>query len=211
MTSKGGATRAAILERAAMLASVDGLEQVSLARVAAAVGMSKSGIFAHFGAKQDLQLAVVEAAAAIFSAEVLRPALMAPRGLPRLLSVCRSFLGYVQRDVFPGGCFFAAAAVEYDARSGAVRERVAAQQVWWLETLERLAAEAVARGHLQPGAEPKQLAFELESLMFTANHLHKLDASFEALTRADRAITSLLARHATPEGRAGAGLVEVAG
>lgn len=205
---KGSQTRAMILSRAAALASVDGLEHVSLGRVADAVGMSKSGLFAHFQSKEQLQMDVIDAAADTYVEEVLKPGLAAARGLPRLLGMCRAFLSYVERDVFPGGCFFAAAAVEYDARTGAVRDRIAAQQVWWLGTLERLSAEAIAAGELSNEVDPKQLAFELESLMFTANHLYKLEPALKALERADRAIERRVMELATPLGRAAAGLSE---
>lgn len=204
--TKGTETRATILEQAAMLASVDGLEQVSLARVADAVGMSKSGLFAHFRSKQQLQFGTIDAAAAIYVREVVEPALAEAKGLPRLLAMCRSFLSHVERDVFPGGCFFAAAAVEYDARTGPVRDRVAARQEWWLETLERLASDAVTMGHVVGGADAAQMAFELESFMFTANNLHKLNPRRAALKRADAAIVEMLGRLATPKGRRAAGL-----
>ena len=203
---KGIRTRAAILERAAMLASVDGLEQVSLARVAGAVGMSKSGLFAHFRSKEELQLQVIEAAAAIYVERVVKPALRAPRGLPRLLAMCGSFLAYVEGGVFPGGCFFAAAAAEYDARTGVVRDRIAAQQAWWLETLRQLSAESIAAGHLGAATDPAQVAFELEALMFTANHLHQLEPALGALGRARTAIGHRLTGLATAEGLAAAGL-----
>ena len=197
---KGIQTRATVLKEAAMLASVDGLERVSLAQVAGAVGMSKSGLFAHFRSKEQLQLEVIDTAAGIYSREVVKPGLAAPRGLPRLLAMCRSFLAYVKRDVFPGGCFFAAVAVEYDARTGAVRERIAAQQRWWLQMLEQLILESLTSGHLDRETDPAQLAFELESLMFTANHLHKLDPRLDALKRADVAIVERLTRMATTAG-----------
>ena len=198
--TKGIQTRTTVLEQAAMLASVDGLERVSLAQVADAVGMSKSGLFAHFRSKEQLQLEVIDTAAAIYSREVVKPGLAAPKGLPRLLAMCRAFLGYVKRDVFPGGCFFAAAAVEYDARTGAVRDRIAAQQRWWLQMLEQLIVESVTAGHLRTETDPAQLAFELEALMFTANHLHKLDPRLDALKRAEVAIIERLTRLATTSG-----------
>ena len=206
--AKGNRTRALILDRAAALASVDGLEQVSLARVAGASGLSKSGLFAHFRSKEQLQIDVIDAAAATYVREVVQPGLAAAAGLPRLLGMCRAFLSYVERDVFPGGCFFAAAAAEYDARTGPIRDRIAGRQRWWLHTLERLGAEAMAASHLAGDADPEQLAFELESLMFTANHLHQLDPALGALERAGRAISRRLAEVATPAGRAALGLAE---
>lgn len=189
---KGERTRTAILERAAALASVEGLEQVTLGRLAGDVGLSKSGLFAHFRSKEQLQLAVLDAAARTFVDEVVRPALATEPGLPRLRAMCLAFLGYVERDVFPGGCLFATLAAEYGARTGPIREQVLARQVWWLSTLERLAADAVEAGHLAAGTDPRQLAFELESMLFTANHLHQLNPAYGALDRAARAIAGTL-------------------
>jgi len=108
----GERTRAAILRAAASLATVDGLEGLSIGNLAAATGISKSGLYAHFGSKQELQLATVGEAERIFTAEVVRPALAARPGLAQLAAACEAFLGYVQRGVFPGGCFFAATALE---------------------------------------------------------------------------------------------------
>ena len=115
-------------------------------QLARATGMSKSGLYAHFGSKLELQLATIEAARETFVAEVLRPALVAPKGIERLLAVCEAFLSHVERRVFPGGCFFSAAAVDIGTRPGPVRDAIAAQQLEWLAVLERLAREAVELG-----------------------------------------------------------------
>ncbi|HEX8188504.1 MAG TPA: helix-turn-helix domain-containing protein, partial [Pyrinomonadaceae bacterium] len=122
----GERTRQAILEAAVDIASEEGLEGLTIGRLAAELSMSKSGLFAHFGSKEELQLATVEAARDVFVREVVRPAFGAPRGLARLWQLCDVWLGYVRREVFRGGCFFAAAAAEFDGRPGAVRDRVAA-------------------------------------------------------------------------------------
>src|SRR5919204_6694424 len=103
---RGARTRQAILSHAARVASAEGLESVSLQRLASDLGMSKSGLFAHFGSKEELQLATVEEAARIFIREVLQPGLEPPRGVARIQALCEAFLSYVQRNVFPGGCFF---------------------------------------------------------------------------------------------------------
>jgi len=198
VSSAGTQTRQAILATAGRIASTEGLEALSIGRLSAAVGMSKSGLFAHFGSKQQLQIAVVDAAREVYAQEVLSPGLAGPRGLPRLLSMCEAFLSYVERAVFPGGCFFAAAAMEYDARTGAVRDEVARQQEWWLGCLERLVAEARDEGHLISDADPAQLAFEVEALLFTANHLAQLRRSPEPLERARCAIRNRLAALAPP-------------
>ena len=119
----GERTRSAILRAAASLATVDGLEGLSIGHLAAAIGMSKSGLYAHFGSKQELQLATVEEAGRIFAEEVVQPALAAPAGLAQLAAVCEAFFDHLRRRTFPGGCFFAGAALEMGTRPGPVKER----------------------------------------------------------------------------------------
>jgi AcrR family transcriptional regulator len=192
MPTKGERTRAAILDEAARLASVVGLEGLSIGGLANATGMSKSGLYAHFGSKLELELATIEAARQTFVAEVLRPALAAPRGIERLLATCEAFLVHVEHRVFPGGCFFAAAAAEVGSRPGPVREAVAAQQRAWLQLLERLAGEAEELGELPRGTEPAQLAFELHALLVAANNSFILQGDGGAFERARRAIRARL-------------------
>jgi AcrR family transcriptional regulator len=167
--TKGQQTRAGILDEAARLATVEGLEGLSIGGLAAATGMSKSGLYAHFGSKRDLQLATIEAARATFVAEVLDPALAAPKGVRRLFAACDAFLSHVERRVFPGGCFFAAAASEMGTRSGPVRNAVAEQQREWLALLTRLVREAKELGEVDSAADPARLAFELNALLIAAN------------------------------------------
>jgi AcrR family transcriptional regulator len=190
--TKGARTRAAILEEAARLATVDGLEGLTIGGLAGATGMSKSGLYAHFGSKRELQLATIESARGTFVAEVLRPALSAPKGLQRLLAACDAFLSHVERGVFPGGCFFAAAAAEVGTRPGPVRDSVAAQQRDWLTLLERLAREAEQLGQLDSGADPAQLAFELNALLVAANTGYILQSDPGGLGRARDAIRQRL-------------------
>ncbi len=186
--SKGERTRAAILDEAAKLATVDGLEGLSIGRLARATGMSKSGLYAHFGSKLDLQLATVESARQTFVAEVLRPALRAPRGIQRLLAACEEFLAHVERRVFPGGCFFSAAAVDVGTRPGPVHDAIVAQRIQWLALLERLAREATDEGELDPSIDPVQLAFELQALLVAANTSFILQGDARAFARAHIAI-----------------------
>ncbi len=186
--TKGQRTRAAILDEAARLATVEGLERLSIGGLADATGMSKSGLYAHFGSKRELQLATIEAARETFMAEVLRPALAAPKGIERLLAACEAFLSHVERRVFPGGCFFAAAAAEVGTRTGPVRDAVAAQQHDWITLLERLAREAEERGELGPGVDPAQLAFELNAVLVAANTSFILQADSAGLRRARDAV-----------------------
>ncbi len=190
--TKGERTRAAILDEAARLATVDGLEGLSIGQLARATGMSKSGLYAHFGSKLDLQMATIEAARQTFVAEVLRPALRAPKGIERLVAVCETFLSHVERRVFPGGCFFAAAAVDVGTRPGPVHDAIVAQQLDWLTLLERLAHEAVGLGELEPRPDPAQLAFELQALLVAANTSFILRGDAGAFERARIAIRERL-------------------
>ena len=190
--TKGARTRAAILEEAARLATVDGLEGLTIGGLAGATGMSKSGLYAHFGSKRELQLATIESARETFVAEVLQPALSEPKGIQRLLAACEAFLSHVERRVFPGGCFFAAAAAEVGTRPGPVRDSVAAQQRDWLTLLERLAREAEQLGQLSSGADPAQLAFELNALLVAANTGYILQSDPGVLRRARAAIRERL-------------------
>lgn len=190
--SKGERTRAAILEEAAQLATVEGLEGLSIGGLAAATGMSKSGLYAHFGSKLDLQLATIEAACGTFIEEVLRPAFAAPRGRERLLAACEAFLSHVERRVFPGGCFFVAAASDVGTHPGPVRDAITAQQRSWDEVLERLATEAIELNELPPSTNPTQLAFELHALMAAANSTYILHGDAGVFERARVAIRERL-------------------
>lgn len=189
---KGDRTRQSILERAVDLASLEGLEGLTIGRLAEDLQMSKSGLFAHFGSKEELQLAAIEAAQQRFVDEVLRPALKADRGYPRLLAICRSWLSYVDRRVFPGGCFFAAASFEFDGRPGPVRDAVAAAMNDWVGALEKAIRMAKEEGHLDPRVDPAQLAFELNALFFGANFASNLRNDALALRRAEKAIEQRL-------------------
>jgi AcrR family transcriptional regulator len=165
----GERTRGAILRAAASLATVEGLEGLSIGHLAAATGMSKSGLYAHFGSKQELQLATVGEAERIFTEEVVQPALAARPGLAQLAAVCEAFLGYVQRRVFPGGCFFAATALEMGTRPGPVRDRVAAIQSGFAEMLSAFAATALEQHELPAREDPGRLAFELHAILLAAD------------------------------------------
>jgi AcrR family transcriptional regulator len=196
----GARTRQAILEAAVDIASEEGLEGLTIGRLAAELSMSKSGLFAHFGSKEELQLATVEAARAVFVREVIGPAFEAPKGIARLWSLCDVWLEYVRREVFRGGCFFAAAAAEFDGRPGAVRDRVAAIMKEWLAVLGRSVAEAQAEGQLDAAVDPAQLAFELNALEMGANWAYQLHGDPQAFTRARTAMVERLRLLATPEG-----------
>jgi AcrR family transcriptional regulator len=190
--TKGGRTRTAILDQAARLATVDGLEGLTIGHLALATSMSKSGLYAHFGSKQELQLATIDAARATFMDEVMRPALRAPKGISRLLAACDAYLSHVERRVFPGGCFFSAAAADVGTRHGPVRDAIATQQREWLTLLERLVRDAVELGELTPEADPAQLAFELKALLVAANNAFILLDDPTAFARARHAISERL-------------------
>jgi AcrR family transcriptional regulator len=165
----GERTRGAILRAAASLATIDGLEGLSIGNLAAATGMSKSGLYAHFGSKQELQLATVQEAERIFAEEVAQPALAAPPGLAQLAAVCEAFFGYLQRRTFPGGCFFAAAALEMGTRPGPVKERVAAFQSGFAALVRQFAVTAIEQHELPAREDPDRLAFELHGIMLAAD------------------------------------------
>jgi AcrR family transcriptional regulator len=187
----GERSRRLILGQAARLATVEGLEGLSIGRLAEATGMPKSSVYVLFGSKEELQLATIDAARSSFLEEVVTPALRAlPPGRERLEMLCEGFLGYVQRRVFPGGCFFVATAAELGARRGRVHDRVAAYQREWRDLLEQTAREA---GELADGADPAQLAFELSAILAGANIVAVLHDDDSAIDRARRAVTARLA------------------
>jgi AcrR family transcriptional regulator len=142
---------------------------LSIGRLAAAIGMSKSGLYAHFGSKQELQLATVAEAERIFAEQVVQPALSARPGLAQLAGVCEAYFGYVQRRVFPGGCFFAVTALEMGTRPGPVRERVAAIQSGFAGLLRDFAVTALEQHELPAREDPDRLAFELHAILLAAD------------------------------------------
>jgi AcrR family transcriptional regulator len=190
--SDGERSRAMILREAARLATVEGLDGLSLGRLADAVGMSKSGLYAHFGSKEELQLATVDAATRIFEEEVIAPASQEPAGLPRLRAFTERFLAHIHDGVFPGGCFFAAAASELDTHPGPVRDRAMAVNMGWLAQLAAQIAAAQEAGDVDPGADPDQVAFELNSYLFLGNTQYVLSADDAVLERVRRAVATRL-------------------
>ena len=198
--AQGDRTRRAILESAVHIASAEGLEGLTIGRLATELSMSKSGLFAHFGSKEELQVATVEAARAIFIYEVIKPAFDAPEGLPRLWKLCDIWLSHVQKGVFRGGCFFAAVAAEFDSRPGPVRDRIAEIMKEWLNALRNAIVEAQSVGHLDKEIDAIQLAFEFNSLELGANWAYQLYGDPKAFERAREAIRERLNRHATATG-----------
>jgi AcrR family transcriptional regulator len=160
---RGERTRTAVLDQALLLTTVAGLDGLSLSQVADALGVSKSGLFAHWRSKEALQLAVIEHARAQWTDRVIRPAWDAPRGVRRLWAVHEARLAFYESEALPGGCFFANANFEYNARPGVIRDALAGQLADWMTFLTGLAAEAVELGDLRP-ADPAGLAYETEAL-----------------------------------------------
>jgi AcrR family transcriptional regulator len=196
----GERRRRGILDVAVDLASAEGLEGLTIGRLASEMKMSKSGLFAHFGSKEDLQLATIEAARNVFIREVIRPAFESEKGVARLWRLCDIWLSYVRGGVFRGGCFFAAAAAEFDSRPGPVRDRIAEIMKEWLAMLRRAVVEAQEAGQLDPRIDAAQLAFEFNALELGANWAFQLYGDRQAFARAREAILERLRRHSTKSG-----------
>ena len=191
--SDGEQTHAAILEAAMRLASIEGLSSLTIGRLAQEVGVSRSGVFAHFRSKQRLQAETIAAAQEVFEREVLRPGLDAPEGLAQLEGFCEAYLSYVERGVFPGGCFFAQLLAEFDAPDGAIHDQVASFQQGGVGLLEDLIATAQRNGDLDPSVEPGQLAFELYAALELANYLSTLHRDPGIVDRGRTAVQAALA------------------
>jgi AcrR family transcriptional regulator len=189
----GEDTRRDILGAALKVASVEGLEGLTIGRLATELGMSKAGLFAHFGSKEALQLATVDAAQKLLACEVVSPAAEAPAGISRLRAMLEAYLSFGQRRVLPGGCFFTAAATEFDHRPGPVRDRIAAVMRDWMSAIERSAREAQACGEIDSSEDPAQLAYEMHALTQAAGCACQLLGDEHAYDRARRAIERRLA------------------
>jgi AcrR family transcriptional regulator len=195
--ARGDATRRLVLRRAVDVASVDGLAGLSLGRLATELELSKSGVFALFGSKEELQLATIDAALEIFRSHVVTPARAVAPGLPRLRAVCEKWLAYSEKRVFPGGCFFFNVGAEFDARPGRVHDAVAAASGSFAAFLRETAEEAVALGHVGADAgdanDAEVLAFELHALGRAANADAVLGGGTRPYALARRAIRARLA------------------
>ncbi len=192
--SKGQTSRETILLTAAKLATIKGLTSLSLGDLAAEVGMSKSGLYAHFKDKEELELATIETAAVIFDHEVLQPAMKAQAGTERLKAVANSFLSHLERRVFPGGCFFATVAAELDTRPGVARDRVAEVLDKWLSLLKQCILDAQAFEEIDPTAEVTQAVFEIEAMLLAANFLFVMGNDPIHLAHARKGVENVLAR-----------------
>jgi AcrR family transcriptional regulator len=191
---KGEQTRTLILNEAVSLASQVGLEGLSIGSLAARLGLSKSGLFAHFGSKEDLQLQTLQQAQRRFEESVFRAALQIPRGLPRLRALFANWLDWIkQGKESPGGCLILAASVEYDDRPGAVRDLLLAGQRELRGAIAKAIRLAIEEGHLRPDTDPWQLTFELFGMILAAHHDQRLLGDPRALERARSAFDRLLA------------------
>jgi len=189
----GDRARARIVEHAARLASIEGLEGLSIGRLAEASGVAKSSVHALFGSKEELQLATINAARENFIAEVVGPALAATSpGRERLLALCEGYLSYVERRVFPGGCFFVAASAEVGAQPGRLHDEVARVQQQWRDLLLQEAHAAADKGELAAADEPAQLAFELGVILAGTDIVAILHDDAGAVSRGRAAVVSRL-------------------
>jgi AcrR family transcriptional regulator len=190
---KGEATRAAILERGVRVATQTGLDGLTIGRLATELGLSKSGLFAHFRSKEALQIQVLDASAERFVQEVVRPALREPRGERRLRAIFERWLAWTQTNSGPGGCLFVAAAAELDDRPGPVRERLVALQKGWLEILATVYRTGVEEREFRRDVEPDQFAYDLYSVMLGFHHAARLLRDPKAGARANAAFERLIA------------------
>jgi AcrR family transcriptional regulator len=197
---RGNRTRESILQAAADLASVQGLEGLTIGRLATELGMSKSGLFAHFGSKEELQLATIDAARRRFVDHVVKPSRHLPRGRERVEALMRDWLRYYQSEVFEGGCFFYAVKAEFDSRpNSAVRKVVTEDAREFLAFLTREVRKAQDAGDLDPSVEAEQIAFELEALGAAAQQQYQLMDDPAVFDRAERAISARIDTLATKD------------
>ena len=189
---KGERTKESILRAAVDLASLEGLEGLTIGRLADELKMSKSGLFAHFGSKQDLQLATIDMAREIFKERVIRPALAKPAGMPRLWELCDRWLSHVEDKVFAGGCFFTAASFEFDSRPGPVRTAIVEAMHQWLAILTRAVQESQKAGHIKTNVSADRFALEIYSMAMGAHWAFQLLDQNTALANARETILARL-------------------
>jgi AcrR family transcriptional regulator len=196
--ARGLRTRDAILASAVDIASVHGLDGLTVGSLATQLRMSKSGLFAHFGSKEELQLATVEVARQIFIDKVTRPAIAAPKGMPRLWGLINQWLVLVEKRVFSGGCFFSAASFEFDSKRGVVHDRIAAIMREWMDVLTRAVEQAQKADHIRQKVNPTRLAFEIHGVAMGAHWAHQLLDDKQAYSRARITVLEKLRSIATP-------------
>jgi AcrR family transcriptional regulator len=195
---KGDERRQLILERAAQTASRLGLEGLTIGQLASDLGLSKSGLFAHFQSKEALQVQTLRHAAELFVDRVVRPALKAPRGERRLRALFERWLAWAEADVLKGGCLFVAAATELDDLDGPARDELVRQQRDWLELIANVARTGIAEGDFRPGLDGEQLAYELYGVMLAYHHARRLLRDPRAPKRARDAFDALVEAARSP-------------
>src|SRR4051812_48025431 len=193
--TKGERTRAAILDEALRLVSKAGLDGLTIGTLADATGMSKSGLFAHFGSRDELLLAVLAHGQAQFGEVVFQPAIAKPRGLPRLRAMFVNWLDWTESAELPGGCPMIGGAAEFDDKPGPVRDMLAGGQRTWIETLKRAVRQAVDERQLAAGTDPEQIAFEMFGIALVVHHHRRLLGYRKARERAITALDSLFQRN----------------
>ncbi|HWM44254.1 MAG TPA: TetR/AcrR family transcriptional regulator [Burkholderiales bacterium] len=196
--TKGEQTRVAILDEALRIGSKLGLEGLTIGSLADATGMSKSGLFAHFGSREDLQLAVLEHAAQLYAEKVFVPVLKIERGLPRLRALFERWLDWTLESGLPGGCIMISAAFEYDDRPGPIRDAAIANQHRGNAITQKAVRLAVEEGHLNPDTDPEQISFEMLGIVLASHNHRRLLGDKEARKRALTAFDELVSRHAAP-------------
>jgi AcrR family transcriptional regulator len=199
---QGEETRRNILRLAVDLASRHGLASLTIGDLAKELGMSKSGLFAHFGSKEDLQIAAIEAAEKMFGQSIIQPAHNVPAGLQRLAALIEGYIRYLEESVFSGGCFFSAAAAEFDDRPGRVRDRVAISMQKWNNMIELEVRNGIAGGEIEASVDPSQLSFELEAMTHQANFGRRLMSDPRSFERARHAVAERLLSASTASGTA---------
>lgn len=200
---EGERSHQAILDAATRLASVDGIHGVTLGRLADEIGVSKSGLYAHFESKLDLQLQTIQAAVAVFQRQVVRRGMEEPPGIGRLEGLCEAYLSYIERRVFPGGCFFVGLVAEADAQTGPVHDTIKVIITDWLKLLESVAREAQEVGQLDDDVDLEQLVFEVEALLDLANCFFILFDDPEHIRRARQGIRRILSMSGASPGLKG--------
>lgn len=197
---KGQQTKAAIIDAALRLATQVGLEGLSIGALAELMHMSKSGVFAHFGSREDLQISVVHEYFRQFEQEVFYPALSRPRGLPRVEALFANWMQRVAVEI-QSGCIFISGAVEFDDRPGPVRDALATSVKTWLAAMHRAVMQAREEGHLSPAADAEQMAFEIHGLILALHYEARFLNNPGSVARANTGFAHILSRYGAPTAR----------
>ena len=190
---KGQQTKVAIVDAALRMAAQVGLEGLSIGSLAETMGMSKSGVFAHFGSRDELQISVIREYYARFEAQVFQPAMAQPRGLPRVRALFENWMRFASAEL-DSGCIFISGAVEFDDRPGPVRDALAEAVDAWIEAMTRAVAQACEQGHLAADADPRQISFEIHALILALHYEARFMRRPGSMERAEQGFRNILAR-----------------